>query len=495
MPPKGINDMSFDSRSFRYVLLLLTCWYGMMTLAANKRIYVLADIHVMAPSLLDTPENKAWQEELEEKKTMQDLSVPIFDTLVETIKEDKPDILLIVGDLTKAGELESHQYVINKLTEIKSSGISVYVIPGNRDRGYMEDARRYINDSYVDAEMINNDTFAMIYEDFGYGSTSERYKQSLTYSAQPFKGLTLIGLDDGIWATPNNDVIDWICKKAQEANVRGDQVLMMTHHAIMPHYIGQDEIFELSIIGNYQQVRQKLMDAGINVVLTGHSHVSDIARYIDSEGHEIYDVATGSPISYPCDYRILTLNDPFTRLDIKTSTVDRLENYDDFPSEAQHRLRESVTLWAEKWLYNRFEYRTISTMLAPEVASCFLIYAEGNEPENPETPYELNLFKVAQEDIAPRLGDEFVNALNTMAKTFKSMLGDYQTEEDINNIVDDRTLNIEMPSLASGIITTNLQHSPDDDQWYTIQGIRLSQKPSKAGVYIHNGKKAIIQGL
>ena len=479
----------------RFGLLLITCWYGTMTWATSKKIYVLADIHVMAPSLIDSPDNKAWQEDLEEMKTMQDLSVPIFNTLVETIKTAKPDILLIVGDLTKASEVESHNYVVNKLTEIQALGISVYVIPGNRDRGYMEDARKYINDSYVDAEMIDNYTFAKLYKNFGYGSSSERYKESLTYMVEPFNGLTLIGLDDGIWATPKDDVIDWVCKKSKEANEKGNQVILMTHHMIMPHYYGQDEISELSIIDNYEKIRQKLIEAGIKVVLTGHSHVSDIARFTDSQGREIYDIATGSPISYPCDYRILTLNDPFTRLDIKTATIDKLEGYDDFPTEAKYRLSESVTLWAEKWLYNRFEYKTISTMLAPEVSSCFQIYAEGNEPENPETPYELNLFKVAQEDIAPRLGNEYVVVLNTMSKTFKSMLGDYQTEDDPTNIVDDRVLSIEMPDLTSGIITTKQQYSLDNDQWYTLQGIRLTGKPTKAGVYIHNGKKTIVHGL
>ena len=31
----------------------------------------------------------------------------------------------------------------------------------------------------------------------------------------------------------------------------------------------------------------------------------------------IYDIATGSLISYPCDYRVLTFNDDFSRLKLK----------------------------------------------------------------------------------------------------------------------------------------------------------------------------------
>ena len=135
----------------------------------------------------------------------------------------------------------------------------------------------------------------------------------------------------------------------------------------------------------------------------------------------------------------------------------------------------------------------VSVMLAPEVFSCFKIYAEGNEPQNPETPYELNLFKVAQEDIAPRLGEDFVTVLDVMAKTFKSMLGDYQTEEDSTNIVDDRTLSIEMPKLPTGITINAAEQSIAQDEWYTLQGTRLARKPSRPGIYLHNKKKIIIK--
>jgi hypothetical protein len=31
------------------------------------------------------------------------------------------------------------------------------------------------------------------------------------------------------------------------------------------------------------------------------------------------------------------------------------------------------------------------------------------------------------------------------------------------------------------------------DGWYTIDGVRLSGKPSKSGLYINNGRKVIIK--
>ena len=46
---------------------------------------------------------------------------------------------------------------------------------------------------------------------------------------------------------------------------------------------------------------------------------------------------------------------------------------------------------------------------------------------------------------------------------------------------------------ASGISTVTMDYTPD--VWYTIDGIRLSEKPTKPGIYIVNGKKVIIKQI
>ena len=47
---------------------------------------------------------------------------------------------------------------------------------------------------------------------------------------------------------------------------------------------------------------------------------------------------------------------------------------------------------------------------------------------------------------------------------------------------------------ATGIIsTTNYTNDTNSDAWYTLDGRRLSAKPSRAGVYINNGIKIVIK--
>ena len=41
--------------------------------------------------------------------------------------------------------------------------------------------------------------------------------------------------------------------------------------------------------------------------------------------------------------------------------------------------------------------------------------------------------------------------------------------------------------------TTTGEVSFDSEAWYTLDGVRLSGKPTKKGLYINNGKKIVIK--
>ena len=483
-------------------IILPLCFLSTVSRAANKKICVLADMHVMAPSLIDDENNKEWQEYLKTSKSMADLSVPIFDAIINRIILEKPDLLLIVGDLTKDSEVESHDYVLNKLTKFKQANIPVFVIPGNHDRGWMQRALKYQNDTCLVAETIDNDGFWKLYTDYGYGSDTERYGSTLNYMVEPFPGLTVICIDSGIWCTFREGSIDWVCDKAKTAQAKGNQVLVMMHHMLMPHYYYQNNIFELSIPTDYPDIREKFMQAGIKVVLSGHSHTSDITRYIDTSGRELYDVCTGSPISYPCDYRVLTFNDTFSKLSITTKSLTTLKGYPDFPSYAKERLKESVRNWTQKWLSEKtgFEYEEdeeygsnnlMINVISQALSNSFTIHAEGNEPQNPESEEAVQIF----EDLLYYMKNHnFNNAeiIENISLSMKSILGDYPSESDKYNIVNDRTLTIQMPSLTDGIEEIRNDESKKS-LWYTLEGIQLSEKPQYPGVYIYEGRKHIIK--
>ncbi len=70
----------------------------------------------------------------------------------------------------------------------------------------------------------------------------------------------------------------------------------------------------------------------------------------------------------------------------------------------------------------------------------------------------------------------------------KSMLGDYQSPDEPDNIIKDRELTIDMSFSPSVGIHEVKSEKTDTDEWYTLQGVRLEGKPTHHGMYIHNGR-------
>lgn len=48
-------------------------------------------------------------------------------------------------------------------------------------------------------------------------------------------------------------------------------------------------------------------------------------------------------------------------------------------------------------------------------------------------------------------------------------------------------------SKTTGIKSVTVSHQAIDNVWYTLDGRRLTEKPSKKGIYIHNNKKAVVR--
>ena len=75
----------------------------------------------------------------------------------------------------------------------------------------------------------------------------------------------------------------------------------------------------------------------------------------------------------------------------------------------------------------------------------------------------------------------FVNA----CRAYFELSDDSQAREFVMNFGDEGEVN----GVKEVIATLGV----NDDSWYTVNGVKLSGKPTKAGLYIHNGKKVIIK--
>ena len=158
-----------------------------------KSIIVLSDIHVMAPQLLEK-RGTAYNNYLSQDPKLLEYSGEVLEYLVGETLQRNPDLVIIPGDLTKDGELVSHQLVVKILGRLRSAGIPVIVVPGNHDidnpEGY------YFNgDATRLAERTSPDQFKTLYADFGYNQAYAKDPASLSFVCEPLQGLVLLCID------------------------------------------------------------------------------------------------------------------------------------------------------------------------------------------------------------------------------------------------------------------------------------------------------------
>jgi 3',5'-cyclic AMP phosphodiesterase CpdA len=386
----------------------------------------------MAPELL-VNEGTAWTTYLNGQRKMVDYSKLLFDDMIGRIKEDmRPELVLITGDLTKDGEKVSHEYVTSKLDELRAIGIKTLVIPGNHDRGSNSDAVYYDGESTTAATVATNEWFATQYANYGYGVSSEREGTTLTYACEPITGLVVIGIDSGTDGNVSETTLDWVVEKATAARASGKKVIAMMHHPLMPHFAGVDNFVSTAVVGNYETVRNTLADAGIRVVFTGHFHTSDIAKDWNADkSREIYDVNTGSLISYPCDYREVTMSADFTDMAITTGHSTAIAS-----ETAKERLNTAVK--------NQIAAKgTAYSLIAPTAAQAFVIHAEGNETENASAATILSTLVSAAEMGKAFIGEAKAQELKDMASSMLEDKSQYGTERE--NVTNDLMLSIELP--------------------------------------------------
>ena len=491
----------------RILSLVFILHFSLLTTLAQTKIMVISDPHVMGPGLLIS-EGEAWYNAIKFDRKLNEYSRMIFDEVIATAMREKPDLFLISGDLTKDGELLSHQYVVKKLTELKDAGIKALVVPGNHDMGTL-DAYYFDDTEMYDAEVITTSQFAEMYKDFGYGPDVQRESSTLTWCCEPVNGLVVIGIDTGHDNDPLNGVISettlsWVCQRASEATSAGKKVIVMMHHTLFPHVTNADKFSSTYVVKlgiknsdgiyfyhSYRYVRNALANAGVPVVLSGHVHASDIAK--DANGdltRTIHDICTATCAAYPNPYRILTINDDDATMQIRTRYISELPGVDNFAAISEAKMKEGLI----NLVYDRTHNKEVSELFA----DIFKVHVGGNEPVNPQKQEYLDIY----DDYLPRMKEDaqinmFLDAyevsFDELSQMVSSMLEDRSNYGDAERESLDDDLNTTIPIKGdgwTGIHGLKAVESKPDSGWYTLQGVRIKE-PQQKGIFIHNGRLVV----
>ena len=332
-------------------------------------ISIISDPHVLAFDLIADTEDFNKEIKIDRKLLVE--SEALLSEALDMVDGVGSKFLFLPGDMVKDGEYKSHEVVVKKLKDWKDKkeGRELFITPGNHD---INDHRSYdfkkddITKNTTPEEFYNLYSFIFenphvleMYKDtsifknyldrvnkefnreekysyYAHGYLS--YVARIPVSTLEANKLTLICLDTSIYSADKEqshrdgrenvlgsvtiEQMRWTVEKIDEAKARGDMVFVMAHHAFIPNFRNQELVFSPFIIKEWRtkfededpRINNKtpievLADNGVKFVFTGHLHENGTAKYVSELGNEIYDVQTGSTVTYPLPIRHIKLYD------------------------------------------------------------------------------------------------------------------------------------------------------------------------------------------
>jgi len=389
---------------------------------AKLKIAVISDLHYMSPALMpEDPESDYYfQMYLAQDPKLIQFSDPILRQAIAELKMAKPDIVLIPGDLTKDGELLSHETLIEILHELLDLNVKVFVIPGNHDVNNPE-ALDFSVSPPVPTDKISAEDFASMYGDFGYNDAIYRDENSLSYICQPTEKLWILGIDACryeenveiaiVGGRIKPETMAWIQEKMAEAQANDVKVLAMMHHGILQHYYGQEQLDPGYLVENWPEMAAAFMQTGIKLVFTGHYHANDISQ-ISVGKNTLSDVETGSLVTPPSPYRIMILDDNFIKIESKRITTI------DFPFPPGLDFVTYSNLFLTQHLDGYFNYvlqkmygvpEEQAFIVAPFLRNGVMAHYAGDEKIKPDERKKLNQLSL----VVPPESSFLIDAINS----------------------------------------------------------------------------------
>lgn len=355
----------------------------------NLRIAVMSDLHYLSPDMIADTED--FEHAFNSDRKLLKESSSVLHEMLERVRADKPDILLVSGDLTKDGEQECHAALAKQLQQLQQDvpGLKIYVINGNHDiRNYNAKNFNTADGKAVPATRTEPEDFKRIY-DFVYSdptvlatfTPAEGNKAGgLSYVARPVEGLTVIAMDTCRYSSDNTsngddehetsgaisaDLEKWVIEQTAAAKARGDLVIGLEHHGLVPHFDVQPTILPMYLVNGYERIAQEYADAGMSVVFTGHMHAVDIAAMTTKAGNTFYDIETGSALTYPCPVRFVDLRrttvggETNTYMSVSTKTHIGPIHYTD-PATGVAYVIDDLTEYAREFGFSTAMLKTVA---------------------------------------------------------------------------------------------------------------------------------------
>ncbi|MGB3614811.1 MAG: metallophosphoesterase [Elainellaceae cyanobacterium] len=296
------------------------------------RFGIATDLHIALPHTVPQTTHRFHRTEH---------SIATFEAALSKFAECDLDVLLLSGDLTQHGEIDNHAWLSHRLSQLP---YPVYVIPGNHD----------IITTQGSDTTVSADAFRHYYGAYGYADADQLYYTRVIAPQVRLVGLNSVFFqgEEQTYAGRLDDAqLRWLVEVLEASE--NELVMVMVHHNVVEHLPGQakSHLGQRYMLQNAPELLDILSRYGVQLIFTGHLHVQDVAQA--SYPQPIYDIATGSTVSYPHPFRIMEYHETASgvgQLQIESHRVRQIPGIDCLQEESREFMADRSYPFIERLL-------------------------------------------------------------------------------------------------------------------------------------------------
>lgn len=280
---------------------------------ASYRVIVASDLHYISSSICDFgPYFTRLMDSADSKLTR--YCEELTEAFLSEVIAQKPEALLLTGDLSFNGARESHAALAEKLRCVETAGIPVLVLTGNHDV-YNRNAARFEGDGFTRLTPCNTDDFRTLYAEFGMDEALSIDDDSLSY---------LYPLNDSTWVLMldfntahdfcgiSEESLAWVQRQLETAQQEKKQILAAGHQNLFAH----SAFVSGYVIDRAQELAALLRQFEVPLFLSGHLHIQ---HWKTEDG--LTEIATSALSVYPCQYGVLNMSPDTLRYETRRVDV------------------------------------------------------------------------------------------------------------------------------------------------------------------------------
>lgn len=303
------------------------------------KLMVVSDLHYLAPELYKGSDLFLRALRAGDGKLTQ-RGEDLMAALCAQAARERPDALIVTGDLSFNGERASHEALARWFSRIEAGGVPVWVIPGNHDIN-VATPRGFSRDGWYAVEGASPEAFCAIYADF-MGTPDGG--AGLSYLACVDGGLCVAMTDVafyeggaqtfGLFTAGHAAFLERAAARA------GDSALLTaTHHSLVAH---TEFMADSYLMFGSEAMRAAAKRLGVRLNLSGHLHAQHIAA---ADG--VTDAATGAFCAWPHRYAVAEVADGAIEYEARALDADLLpDGFADMSREWYYGIARDRTLAA-----------------------------------------------------------------------------------------------------------------------------------------------------